>query len=204
MVLPSGGSLGKRVIATAAGERYGCRMYRAGIGALAAVSLGISGPATASERDWDLASDVGRNALVVAALGLPAVQGDWRGTKQAALSMGSARLATGSLKYAIDAERPDGSNNNSFPSGHTSTSFAAAATLGKRHGWEYGVPARAVALFVGVARVKAKKHYVRDVIAGAAIGEAAGWLLTTPKNSNVRWLPWADTKGAGAHVSVQF
>lgn len=179
-------------------------MYRVVLGAVAVISLGISGPASASASDWDVASDVGRNALVVAALGIPAVHEDWRGVKQAALSLGAAQLTTGSLKLLVEEQRPDASNDNSFPSGHTSMSFAAAATLGKRYGWEYGLPARAVAAFVAFARVKARKHYVHDVIAGAAIGEAAGWLLTTPKDSNVQWLPWADTKGAGAHIRVSF
>lgn len=147
---------------------------------------------------------MGRNALVVAALGIPAVKEDWRGVKQAALSLGSAQLTSGSLKLLIEEERPDGSNDDSFPSGHTSMSFAAAATLGKRYGWKYGLPARAVASFVAFARVKARKHHVHDVIAGAAIGEAAAWLLTSPKDSNVQVLPWADSKGAGAVVRVNF
>jgi membrane-associated phospholipid phosphatase len=61
-----------------------------------------------------------------------------------------------------------------------------------------------VAAFVGVARVKADKHFVHDVIAGAMIGEAAGWLLTTRKNERVQWLPWGDSKGAGVTVATRF
>jgi len=191
-------------IAARAGERYVSQMLRVAVGAFALISISASSPAIAGERDWDLASDVGRNALVVLALGVPAVQDDWRGVKQAAFSLGAAQLTSGSIKLLIKEERPDGSNDNSFPSGHTSVSFAAAATLGKRYGWKYGLPARAVATFVGFARVKAKKHHVHDVIAGAAIGEAAAWLLTTPKDSKVQLLPWADSKGAGTLVQVSF
>lgn len=179
-------------------------MQRIASGALASFLLSISSPAFADERDWDKASSVGRDALVVAALGIPAVQGDWTGAKQAALSLGTTFAVTRALKHAIEEERPDGSDDDSFPSGHTSSSFAAAATLGKRYGWKYGVPAHAVAVFVGVARVKARKHYVHDVIVGAAIGEAAGWLLTTPKDSSVRWLPWGHSGGAGAQFVVRF
>ena len=61
-----------------------------------------------------------------------------------------------------------------------------------------------VAAFVGVARVKADKHFWHDVIAGAAIGEAAGWLVVSKKNDKVRWLPWGDAHGAGAMVDIRF
>lgn len=170
---------------------------------LAAILLAAS-PAEASDKGWATASDVGRNGLVIVALGLPAVQGDWQGTKQAAFSLGATYAVTTGLKHVVEEERPDGSDDKSFPSGHTSSSFAAAATLHKRHGWEVGVPAHVVAAFVGVARVKADKHYVHDVIVGAAIGEAAGWLLTSRKNERVQWLPWADSKGGGVTVAMKF
>lgn len=178
-------------------------MIRFACTALAAALLAAT-PAHASEDGWAKASDIGRGALVVTALGLPAVQGDWKGTKQAAFSLGATYAVTSGLKLAIEEERPDGSNDKSFPSGHSSSSFAAAATLHKRHGWEVGVPAHLVAAFVGVARIKADKHYVHDVIVGAAIGEAAGWLLTTPKSDKVQWIPWADSKGGGVAVAMRF
>ena len=169
-----------------------------------AASLLIATPAYAGEKGWETASDIGRGALVVTALGLPAVQGDWKGTKQAAFSLGATYAVTSGLKLVVEEERPDESNDKSFPSGHTSSSFAAAATLHKRHGWEVGVPAHIVATFVGVARVKADKHFVHDVIAGAVIGEAAGWLLTSRKNDKVQWVPWADSKGGGVTVAMRF
>jgi membrane-associated phospholipid phosphatase len=177
-------------------------MPRALIPALAA-TLFIATPAHASEQGWANASDIGRGALVVTALGFPAIQGDWEGTKQAAFSLGATYAVTSGLKLVIEEERPDESNDKSFPSGHTSSSFAAAATLHKRHGWEIGVPAHIVAAFVGIARVKADKHFVHDVIAGAVIGEAAGWLLTSRKNGSVQWLPWGDGKGAGVTVAMR-
>ena len=54
--------------------------------------LAWASPAHAADNGWDTASDIGRNGLVVVALGLPSVQGDWQGTKQAALSIGSTSL----------------------------------------------------------------------------------------------------------------
>ena len=166
--------------------------------------LALATPAHAGDKGWGTASDIGRDGLVIVALGLPTVQGDWQGTKQAAFSIGATSLVTSGLKELISEERPDGSDDKSFPSGHTSVSFAAAATLHKRYGWEAGIPAHVVAAFVGIARVKADKHFVHDVIAGAAIGEAAGWILTSRKNETVQWLPWGDAHGAGVAVAVHF
>jgi len=166
--------------------------------------VACSNPARASHEDWSTASDVARTGLLAAALGVPAVQGDWEGGKQAAFSIAGAFVVTQGLKGVIDEERPDKSDNDSFPSGHTSSSFAAAATLHRRYGWEVGLPAHAVATFVAVARVKADKHFVKDVIVGAAIGEASGWIFTRPANANVQWWPWGHTKGGGMTVSARF
>lgn len=167
-------------------------------------ALLLASPAQASDKGWGTASDVGRDALVVTALGLPTVQGDWQGTRQAAFSLGATFAVTFGLKQLVHEERPDESDDKSFPSGHTSSSFAAAATLQKRYGWQVGLPAHAVAAFVGVARVKADKHFVHDVIAGAAIGEAAGWLLTSRKDDRVQWLPWGDAHGGGVAMAMRF
>ena len=172
--------------------------------AAAAACIAIASPAHADERDWAQASDIGRDGLMIAALAVPALHGDLEGVGRAGLAMGATRLVTDGIKSTIHEERPDGSDDKSFPSGHTSMSFSAAATLHKRYGWKYGVPAYAVATFVGAARVKADKHYVHDVIAGAALGGAAGWLLTNRKDSSVQWLPWGDAHGAGATVAVHF
>ena len=172
---------------------------------IAAIAVAASTPAFAdSHQAWGTASSIGRDALVVTALGLPAVHGDWTGDKQAAFALGGSFAVTEALKRVVREERPDGSNDLSFPSGHASSSFAAAATLEKRYGWRIGVPAHLVAAFVGVARVKADKHFVHDVVAGAAIGEAAGWLVTSKKDARVQWLPFGDSHGGGATVALRF
>jgi membrane-associated phospholipid phosphatase len=143
---------------------------------------GTAAPASASPHGWDRASSIVRTGLVAVALGGPALDGDWRGAKQDALAMAVAGGATGALKYTIPETRPDGSDEKSFPSGHTSISFAAAAGLEQRFGWKVGVPAHLAATFVGLARVKADKHYWHDVVVGAALGEAAGLLLVEKRH----------------------
>jgi membrane-associated phospholipid phosphatase len=162
------------------------------------------GTAHASDKGWDDASTVARDLLVVAALGVPAVQQDWHGSLQAGGSIGAAAAVTYGLKQAFPETRPDGSDQKSFPSGHTSVAFASAATLENRYGWKAGLPAHLAAIFVGIARVKAEKHYWYDVVVGAGIGEVSGLLITRKRNSNVQLLPWAEPKSAGVAFNMRF
>ena len=74
------------------------------------------------------------------------------------------------LKVATGRTRPDGSNDWSFPSGHVAGAFALATVLQHNYGLKVGVPAYAFASLMGAARVDARRHFVSDVIVGAAIG----------------------------------
>jgi hypothetical protein len=80
---------------------------------------------------------------------------------------------TGALKVAVQRERPDG-GHYSFPSGHTSASFATATVLGEEFGWRAGVPANVFAAYVAASRVHDRQHYASDVVFGAAIGIVSG------------------------------
>jgi hypothetical protein len=77
------------------------------------------------------------------------------------------------IKRITKVERPDGSNDHSFPSGHTATSFVGAHILYKEYKdispW-IGIASYAVASGTGVMRVINKKHWVSDVVTGAGIG----------------------------------
>jgi membrane-associated phospholipid phosphatase len=172
------------------------------VGALVFGSLGS--PACASDKGWGDASSIGRDVLVVAALGVPAVQGDWRGDLEAAGSIGAAFGISYGLKELVNERRPDNSDDKSFPSGHAAVSFAAAATLENRYGWKVGIPAFALASFVSAARVEARKHHWYDVVAGGAIGTASGLLITRRRDDGVRLVPWADSSGGGLSIATRF
>jgi membrane-associated phospholipid phosphatase len=89
-----------------------------------------------------------------------------------------SQLVVQGVKLATRRERPDGSNNHSFPSGHTASAFATASVLDRHFGWKAGVPAYGFATFVAVSRMSANKHHMSDVIMGAAVGLAAGHAVT--------------------------
>jgi membrane-associated phospholipid phosphatase len=78
------------------------------------------------------------------------------------------------LKFTVQRERPDGSNSVSFPSGHSASAFATATVLQRHYGWKVGIPATIAAAYVATARVHDNKHYLSDVIFGAAVGSIAG------------------------------
>ncbi|HTK58423.1 MAG TPA: phosphatase PAP2 family protein [Sphingomicrobium sp.] len=172
--------------------------------AAALASFTLATPAHADSSDWARASDIGYGVLVGTAIGVPLLEGDESDSLRAAGSVGAAFAVTEILKRTVKEERPDHSDNRSFPSGHASQSFAAAASMYKHYGWQVGLPAHGLAVFVAVARVKADKHFVHDVIAGAAIGETSGWLIARRKNDKVQWLPWGDAHGGGMTVAVKF
>lgn len=174
------------------------------IAAAAVASFTFATPAYADRSDWAQASDVGYGLLVGTAIGVPLLEGDEEDSARALGAVGAAWGVTEILKRTVKEERPDHSDHRSFPSGHSSQSFAAAASLHKHYGWEVGLPGHGLAVFVAVARVKAKKHFVHDVIAGAAIGEASGWLIARKKNAKVQWFPWGDAHGGGVTVAMKF
>ena len=169
-----------------------------------APALLVAAPAQAEEQDWGTASDIAVGGLVAWSVGMPLVEGDEKGALQAGISLAAAQGLTQLLKRIVDKERPDGSNNRSFPSGHTATAFAAATSIMERRGADEGLPAMGIASFVGAARVQARKHDWADVAAGAAIGSASGLLFTHPKQRNMSLVAWGTTKGGGIAFSMTY
>ncbi|MBO9573889.1 MAG: phosphatase PAP2 family protein [Chitinophagaceae bacterium] len=77
------------------------------------------------------------------------------------------------LKYGTHQQRPDGSNYNSFPSGHTAQAFAAATFLSEEY--KDKIPwmpfaAYGIAGTVGGLRMANNRHYISDVLMGAGLG----------------------------------
>ena len=62
----------------------------------------------------------------------------------------------------------------SFPSGHTGSSFAAAAVLYGQLPKKWGIAALVLAVLMGISRLYLGVHYPSDVLAGALIGSVIG------------------------------
>ncbi|MDF2153369.1 phosphatase PAP2 family protein [Vibrio sp. CAU 1672] len=175
------------------------------VGLLGFASIVGSQPVYAmSERNWDVLTDFGTYGLAATAAAVPVYKGDWQGFWQAGFSIGTASGASLLGKATIDAERPDKSGYDSFPSHHTASAFASATNLYLRYGWEAGLPAYGVAAFVAVGRVEAKKHYWRDVLAGAALGTLSAYVFTDAYDDNVRLVPWVTDEEVGLSLSYRW
>jgi len=98
--------------------------------------------------------------------------------KQMALALGTSYATIGVFKLTIHEERPDKSNNQSFPSGHAAGSFAIASVLDRQYGGATGWIAYGMATFISASRIYGNHHELRDVVAGAVIGHFYGWLFT--------------------------
>ena len=81
------------------------------------------------------------------------------------------------IKQTTRRARPEGSGF-SFPSGHATAAFASATVLRQHFGWKIGLPAYAVAAYVGASRIHDRRHYLSDVAFGAALGTVAGRTVT--------------------------
>jgi membrane-associated phospholipid phosphatase len=93
-----------------------------------------------------------------------------------------SQALTQGIKFAVRRARPDGTSY-SFPSGHTSTTFASATVLHRHFGWKVGIPAYAVATYVAASRIQEKRHFLSDVAFGAAIGIVSGRTVTIGRNT---------------------
>ena len=111
-------------------------------------------------------------------------------------SVGVAYAGKTVLKALIKEERPDHSDNKSFPSGHASMAFAAARSIDKEFRKDniwIPIAGYAAATAVAVERVARDRHHWYDVVAGGAVGigaaELTWWLsdkfLGTGKNLSV-------------------
>jgi len=80
------------------------------------------------------------------------------------------------MKHAVGRNRPTG-ECCAFPSGHAATAFAAAAVLERHLGYRASWPALVGATYVAASRLVDNRHFLSDVIFGAAVGEATGWTI---------------------------
>lgn len=125
------------------------------------------------------AGDILRFALPAAAGGISLYKGDYVGLEELGVSWTATVGTTYLMSHTIKETRPDGSDTHSFPSNSAASAYAGADYLWDRYGWRYGVPAYAVAMFVGYSRVQAKQHHWYDVATSSAIAFGMNWGFVT-------------------------
>ena len=91
-----------------------------------------------------------------------------------------------STKLLVDKWRPKAQNADSFPSGHTAAAFGGASFIQTRYGYKYGIPAFALASYVGYSRIHSEWHYSDDVLAGASLALMSNWAFSEPLVSDMK------------------
>jgi membrane-associated phospholipid phosphatase len=170
---------------------------KTGIILSAAAACFAASPVAAENDGIETAGNVLTIALPLAGGGLALYHHDLDGALQIGASWAATYAASYLIQQVVKEERPDHSGWDSFPSDSTSTAFAAASSIQVRYGWNYGLPAYAVAAFVGYSRVEADRHHWTDVAAGAVLGWGIGQLLTDPYRPMPEIHGFADRTGAG-------
>lgn len=149
------------------------------------VAFALDGELRDEALDHDAFTDDGEHvedvmANVMAATPLAIGLAEWsagddgRALEAAGESLLFSLLTTQVLKDVTGRERPDGSGDQSFPSGHTTKAFVGATFVGRwvdarwdsDLGWLAYLPATAV----GLARMQHDEHWASDVVAGALLG----------------------------------
>lgn len=115
-------------------------------------------------------------AALVYGLNLIGVKGKHNFVDRTAL-LATSQLLTAAIvlpsKRIIGRERPDGSDNFSFPSGHAAVAFASAQFLFKEYretNFWLAISGYPVAVFTSVSRVIESRHWVSDIVAGTGVG----------------------------------
>lgn len=122
---------------------------------------------------WNRFGDIGRLALVTGATLLPQRAAANPARVSAGTCLLAIKLIAEALKKAVPERRPDGKNNDSFPSEHAAQCVAAAMIIEREYPGKIGALAYGLAAAVSLSRIEGKRHYPRDVVAGAMIGCAA-------------------------------
>jgi membrane-associated phospholipid phosphatase len=151
------------------------------------------------------AANILQYALPAGVLAYELLQDSRQGQIEYGESLALTLGATHVLKHTVHEERPDHSNDLSFPSGHASGAFAAATFVHRRYGLEDAWPLYAGAFYVGYARVHAHRHHWGDVAGSAALSAASTWWLVEPKeNERVSVVPMVGPQGVGLMLTASW
>ena len=113
---------------------------------------------------------------------LPRAEGESKTNKASHLGFDMLRALivsqtfTQGIKQVVRRDRPTG-ECCAFPSGHASAAFATAAVVERHFGYRGSLPMFAIATYVATSRLQDNRHFLSDVMFGAALGVASGWTV---------------------------
>ncbi|TDI46455.1 MAG: phosphatase PAP2 family protein [Acidobacteria bacterium] len=164
----------------------------------------------------DIGDVVGRPLVVGAATGVlllatPFI--DNQRYRAFTFSLGQAFILnfalTEGIKAAVSRTRPNGEDDYSFPSGHTSSTFAWASVLAHYYGKAVGIPSYIVATLIAVSRIERGSHFPSDVVFGATLGLISGFTAVRGskhfgERRRFALLPSAGPNHVGVYFHLQF
>ena len=127
---------------------------------------------------WARFGDIGRFAILGASFAWPLKRRNFDGCFNSATAVLAAASTCKLLKTFVHERRPNGEDNDSFPSQHAAEVFAAGLSL-RRHFDPIEGASVGAAMLVALSRLFARKHRPVDVAAGIAIGAAATFAAET-------------------------
>lgn len=170
-----------------------------------AASFALAPPALAKSNDnIETAGTAVALALPVATGGITLIKDDWPGFAQFLAVTGATVGTAFLLKQVIHEDRPDHSDNKSFPSDTAALAFAPAQFLWDRYGWQYGAPAYLAAGFVGYSRVESEQHHWWDVAASAGIAFGYSKFITHVYHRQIDFQTGLYATPHAAYVSLAY
>ena len=149
-----------------------------------AITIGIAATGQAQVKTWHNIGEIGGPILSVVGLGSSLVQDGSQGLEHSARTLDGMIVSGGLaelIHFAVPERRPYGTTLDSFPSGHTTLSFAVAAAQSHYHPKQAPFWYAAAGL-IGYARVAGHDHYFQDVLVGAGLGYAGGQLSASSRH----------------------
>lgn len=126
-----------------------------------------------STSDYGVAAMPLAAAWIMKAAGVKSVSSTRRMLVANALSLAFAGGLTQGLKSAVSEPRPDMTNRNALPSGHTALAFCGATILAREYGYIspwISIGGYSAATLTQLLRVRHNAHWANDLTLGAAIG----------------------------------
>ena len=111
-----------------------------------------------------------------------------------------AEALTEGVKLIAQRDRPDGTTL-AFSSGHAAVTIATATVVYRHFGLAWSLPVYGMAAYVGASRLHDNRHWLSDVVFGAAVGAVSAHTVTRHGRSNYAWAP-TYVPGGGVAVLV--